>query len=736
VTEPTQVTATASVTSDYNGSQISCFGANDGEATAVGTGGTGAYSFIWNTNPVQNTAIATGLSAGSYAVTVSDANNCQAIASVTVVEPTAVSVIAVIDTFNSGSQISCYGASDAQATATANGGTGTYSFVWSTLPAQNSAIATGLGAGTYTVTATDVNGCFATATVTVTEPDSVSLEIAVDTLSTGTQISCNGAFDGTATAIATGGTGAFSYEWSNGQSSATATGLGAGTYTVTVTDVNGCSEIATVTITEPAAITLTLTAANFSGYGVSCNGASDGQISSTVTGGTEPYSFVWSNGRVTADITGLTAGTYTLTLSDANACTEVASVTLLEPDVLNSTVSFNNTVSCNGLSDGSVFVTATGGMGVYQYFWSNGETTSIVTGLPAGTYNVTVIDLNGCTSVNSNILMSEPDVLTVTGSAQQPSCQLPNGSIDITVNGGTSPYNFIWSNGVTTEDLTGVDSGVYTVTITDNRGCEAIYTDTLIQNNLPLTITGEVQSSICYVENTGSISVNATDGQAPYSFVWSNGQSGASIDQLAEGTYFVTATDASGCTATSFFNLQILEDEMSLTLSSPLFGNGFNISTHAALDGVVNSNAQGGVPAYSYSWSNGAQTADLSNVGAGTYSLTVTDANGCSANASITLTEPEPGLPEMPEGISPNNDGKNDVFVIRNVEFYPENQIFIYNRWGEELISFEGYNNTSVSWNGQNRRGEALPEGTYFVIAIIKVNGEDLLLKGHVDIRR
>jgi gliding motility-associated-like protein len=127
---------------------------------------------------------------------------------------------------------------------------------------------------------------------------------------------------------------------------------------------------------------------------------------------------------------------------------------------------------------------------------------------------------------------------------------------------------------------------------------------------------------------------------------------------------------------------------------------------------------------------------NLGSLAAGFYVLVVSDSNGCAVNASIWLNEPAPGLPEMPEGISPNDDGKNDVFVIRNIEFYPDNKVYIYNRWGEQLLSFSAYDNTSVRWRGENSNGDNLPEGTYYVVAIISVNGDDLVLKGHVDIRR
>ena len=732
ITEPSAVSISIAIDTFPTGTQISCFGANDGAATAFANGGTGAFTYLWSNG--QSTASASGLSAGIYSVTASDVNGCTLSSAVTISQPTLLSVTVAIDTFSLGSQISCNGSSDAEATATASGGTPVYSYQWSN--GQNSATATGLAAGSYSLTASDANGCTATAAITITEPSALTLTVDVDTLNSGTQISCNGASDATISAIVSGGTGTYSYIWSNGQTSALISGLSAGVYAVTVLDANNCSETASVTVTQPSQITISTASLSYSGFGVSCNGVSDGQINSSVSGGTAPYTYLWSNGQTTSGISGLAAGSYSLTLSDANGCSAVVSAILTQPDTLLSTVTINNTVSCSGLSDGAVFLTVSGGMGTYQYAWSNGASTGSVSGLSAGVYTVTVSDLNGCSFVHNSVIMSEPAILIIDGRGQDPSCQLPNGSVNVTVSGGTAPYGYLWSNAETTEDISGLNSGIYSLTVTDTRGCEIIFIDTIVQNNIPIAISGAITSSICYQENTGSIVVSASDGIAPYSYIWTNGESGNYIDELAEGSYSVTATDASGCTASASFEVQILEDTLSLSLSSPIYANGFNVSTHAAFDGFINSSIQGGVGPYSYSWSNAATTVNLGNLSAGFYTLVVVDSNGCSVNASIWLNQPGPGLPEMPEGISPNDDGKNDVFVIRNIEFYPDNDIYIYNRWGEELLNLKAYDNSSVRWRGENKDGDNLPEGTYYVVAIINVNGADLVLKGHVDIRR
>ena len=246
-------------------------------------------------------------------------------------------------------------------------------------------------------------------------------------------------------------------------------------------------------------------------------------------------------------------------------------------------------------------------------------------------------------------------------------------------------------------------------------------------------MTSQVQASDCYAQNTGRITVSPDNGQAPYSYNWSNGMNADSLTGLAEGSYFVTVTDANGCSTSDFFNLQILEDSLTMGINSPLFNNGFHTSTAISNDGAIQITVDGGMPGYSYLWSNGSTTQDLSGLSAGLYTVLVSDANGCVVLDSILLTEPTAGLPEMPEGISPNNDGLNEKFVIRNLEFYPENILAIYNRWGEELIRFEGYNNL---WAGENNKGQELPEGTYFAVLVVKINGEEIVLKGHVDIRR
>ncbi len=334
VTEPVALSVTAAVTSDYNGQDVSCAGATDGEVTATPADGTGIYSYVWYddaalTSPIgQTNYIASGLGAGTYWVEVTDQNGCTASTSVTITEPVVLSVaVAVSSNFN-GADISCAGAFDGELTATPADGTGPYNYIWYSNAAltisigQNTATAVNLGAGTYWVRVIDANGCEIVGSATLTDPPALTLGITVDSDFNGSDISCNGATDGQVTANAGGGTGVYSYVWYDdaalsspiGQTTATATGLGAGSYWVEVTDVNGCTISASVTLTEPAVVAVTAAvSSNYNGSDISCFGVADGEATASPTGGTGSYLYAWYDdaallspiGQTTVTATGL-----------------------------------------------------------------------------------------------------------------------------------------------------------------------------------------------------------------------------------------------------------------------------------------------------------------------------------------------------------------------------------------------------------------------------------------------
>jgi hypothetical protein len=288
-----------------------------------------------------------------------------------------------------------------------------------------------------------------------------------------TNNSCFGESDGVATASATGGVAPYAYLWSNGATTATISELLAGTYNVTATDAEGATATASVTISQPA---LALAASIDGTTDVWCFGASTGMIDLGVSGGTAPYSYAWSNLETTEDISGLAAGTYTVTVTDANGCTATASATVSEPaSAIAAVINSTTNVSCFGESSGMIDLSVSGGTAPYTFAWDNGATTEDLAGLQAGSYNVTVTDANGCRRTASAIIREPSDLpFAALNSETDVSCfGGSDGAIDVSAGGGTAPYTFVWDNGATTEDLSGIEAGSYNVMVTDANGCTA-----------------------------------------------------------------------------------------------------------------------------------------------------------------------------------------------------------------------------------------------------------------------
>jgi hypothetical protein len=281
-----------------------------------------------------------------------------------------------------------------------------------------------------------------------------------------------GGSDGDATVTAFGGTPNFTYNWSDGQATAQATGLAAGTYTVTVTGSDSCAALISTTITEPGTA---VTIDSLSVTDVSCNGAADGTGSVYASGGTGNLTYSWSDGQSSNNATGLSGGGYNITVTDANGCTASDSIVVIEAGAFSTSVASTN-ISCNGANDGSIDLTVTGGTAPYTFLWSTGTTTEDVSGLAfapsTAPYMVTITDANGCASINGSDIQ-EPLVLSVsTGSITDPtSIGGTDGAVDMTVAGGTAPYTYLWNTGATTEDLTNIGAGSYTLAVTDANGC-------------------------------------------------------------------------------------------------------------------------------------------------------------------------------------------------------------------------------------------------------------------------
>ena len=634
ITQP-QAAISASITSQTN---VSCFG-GAGSATVTATGGTGNYTYSWNTTPIQTAATADNLSSGTYTVTVTDANGCSTTATVVISQPAG----ALNASVTSQTSVLCFGGNSASATVTATAGTQPYTYSWNTTPVQTTATATGLSSGTYTVTVTDAGGCSTTASVAITQPQA-TLSASV---SSQIPVSCFGSNNGSATASVNGGTPSYTYSWNTTptQTTATATGLSAGTYTVSITDANGCSTTASATINQPQAA---LSASVSSQIPVSCFGSNNGSATVSVNGGTPSYTYSWNTNpaQTTATATGLSAGTYTVTVTDTNGCSTTASVNINQPQAaLNASVSSQIPVSCFGSNNGSATVSVNGGTPSYTYSWNTtpAQTTATATGLSAGTYTVTITDANGC-STTATVTINQPQAaLSASVSSQIPvSCfGSNNGSATVSVNGGTPSYTYSWNTtpAQTTATATGLTAGTYTVTVTDTNGCSTTASVTINQPQAALSASVSSQIRVsCFGNNNGSATVSVNGGTPSYTYSWNTtpAQTTATATGLSAGTYTVTVTDTNGCSTVA-----------SVTINQPQAALSASVSSHVNVtcfggNGSATVTANGGTPSYTYSWNTQPVQTTVTATGltAGTYTVTVTDTNGCSTVASVTISQP------------------------------------------------------------------------------------------------
>jgi hypothetical protein len=605
--------------------------------------------------------------AGTYNLTVTGSNGCSSTASATVDQDNAApgATLAVPGTLN------CNVAA-VSITASSNGPAALLTHEW-TLP-DNSTVSTAeipmLSAdapGTYSVLITNTqNGCTSTATATVVQNPAVSANIA-----SATNILCFGDETGSVDATAGGGNGSYTYLWSNDAVTPAITGLGAGTYTVTITDGEQCSATATATLTEPTAIV-----PNTTSTPESTNGAEDGTASASPTGGTGPYTYLWSNDETTASIENLIPGLYTVTITDANNCTAVSSVEVL-PGSCGISLGFSVVPpTCNSASDASITVELTGGNGPFMYEWSSMGTDSVETGLSAGNYMVTVTDIFGCV-ISGSVNVSDPASITLSLSNQvNTMCSNEtNGSATVSAMGGTGSFMIAWDNGQTGPTATNLAPGTYTATATDGNGCTAqlpvaiaavdmqapvIATDPI---TAPLGNTGNVTLSV------QSLGLNVTDncGVGSVTFVPST----FNCAQLGPHDVVVTAIDGAGNQTVETVVVTIVDD-LAPNLDCPAnvvrcFGD--NIVEYPAPVAMDNCLGIGG----SFAMPSGLPSGSTFPDGITTNTFSYTDANGNTGSCSFEVTILSPlvvSLGAIVDDIDNQNIGSIDINVSGSLAPY------------------------------------------------------------------
>lgn len=518
---------------------VSCFGGNNGSATASATGGTAPYTFTWQPGNLSG-ATQNALSAGTYTVYVTHSGNCIDSATVTITQPSS-AVNASIASFNN---TSCT-ANTGSATVSVSGGTSPYTYSWS--PSGGNAVtANNLGVGTYIVTVTDNNGCQDTATINIS-----TINGPVISNPQQNNVTCFGLSDGNASITVSGGTTPYTYSWSpSGGNAATASGLAAGSYTVTVTDNAGCSASQTFIITQPNELIATIASITPADCGLS-----NGAASITVSGGTGTYTYSWSpSGGNTASASGLAAGPYLVTVTDQNGCQDTVNVIITTTGGPTINVVTQNNVSCNGGNNGSITVSASGTTPPYTYSWSpTGGNTATASNLSAGNYTVTVTDSIGCVSFQT-FTITQPQPISANANTTAATCGASDGAISINATGGTAPYTYQWNPGnFTGANITNLSGGTYTVLITDVNNCT--YT-----GSVTVPVTGSLNVDITPTSATiiqGDSIQLVANSLSNYTYTWSPA-SGLSCTNCPNPyaspnittVYYVTVADGNGCTGT------------------------------------------------------------------------------------------------------------------------------------------------------------------------------------------
>ncbi len=601
-------------------------GISNGTATVIASGGAGGFSYAW-TPAGGNAATTTGVAAATYTITVHDANACPQSTTVAIGNtggPTAV--------IGASTNILCHGGSNGSATVTTAGGTLPYTFSWSP-SGGTAATASGLSFGAYTATVTDNGGCQATAVANLTEPAALSVTNAkVDA-------SCFGGNNGTASVNVSGGTGTYTYSWApSGGAAFSATGLVAGNYTCNVTDHNGCPDASVVVVGQPAAVSGTIVHTD-----ELCKGAATASATMSPAGGTGAYTFSWTpSGGAAATATGLIAGTYTCTVTDANGCSNPVPVTIAEPVLLSGSTIF--TAATCGNSNGTATAQPTGGTGAYTYSWNPGAaTTATASALLPGTYTCTVTDANNCTVVlNATIPNQAGPVLAVSALANVTCNGACNGSVTVAATGGTGALTYSWfPSGGTAVTAAALCPGIYTCTVTDANGCFSSANANIRQSS-PIVLSIPVSKNVlCNGGNTGSATASASGGTGVLNYSWTPSGGNAPVATgLTPGLYTVTVKDVSGCTLT---------DTITITQPALLTVSAAGIATtcNGKCDGTLICIPAGGVTPYAYSWNTGCTSASCNNACAGTYTIVVTDANNCTVSSTTTVTQPSPVVLSM-----------------------------------------------------------------------------------------
>jgi gliding motility-associated-like protein len=683
--------------------------------TATGTvditvnGGQSPYTFLWSNDATTEDLM--NVAQGDYSVTVTDAlgNTFNGSFPVNSFAPIFVSETVVNVT---GDENNTNGAISINPVL----GNPNYTYLWNT-GATTSSI-NNLGNGEYCVTITSEDGC--------TLEECYTVEVILQPLSfssTTTEALCNGENTGSATIQIIGGTAPYAISFADNITLSSMDGtisrdnLPAGDLGFVITDATNTTIQGSVTITEPAPITVSNLRIT---HDVDASGCT-GEISLELTGGTPGYTVQWNSPNTGRDIIGLCEGNYVPTVRDARGCT-----VSLDPIFVNTFFLEKNVqnVECRGDQNGQITISPNGGAGGYTYAWSDADGQMIsdqasIDGLTAGEYTVTVTETSGNTIVET-IMVGTNSALAATASVETDyrgfgaSCMdATDATALVNASNGNGNLMYTWMDADNNivgdmQRLENVGPGRYTIEVMDQVGC-TVTEEVSITAPSPIEVNAFVTDLSCTGRRDGGITAVASGGTGGLTYRWSNQATTPTINLLVDGSYTLTVTDANGCESTNMYRVSEPAPIQVMVETAPA-ADGCN--------GVATAIVTGGTGPYEYRWNSNAVTSDsiLTDLCPGEYRVAVVDARGCEASPQVAEAEVlDRRFPcmDMRTVISPNGDGQNDNFLINCIELTNDNRLLIFNQWGQQVFETENYDN---EWRGTSMNGEALPEGAYYFI--------------------
>jgi len=722
VASPTQISVSNLMITD-----VSCFGQSTGAIQLALIGGTvtSDYSYVWSnsvgiisgatTNSIQNR------SAGMYTVVITDDNNCSITETYEITEPS----VALGIITNSVNEVLCYGFSTGSIDINVYGGTPNYTYSWQNSNSTSVGFAedlTNVVTGIYTILVTDFNNCSVTETYTIVQPS--------DTLQVNeiiTPVLCFAGSTGIINLTTTGGTSPYTFTWNNSSYLLAVTledliNYPSDSYDLVITDNHGCIYSESYFIPQPTLLTGTSAGTN-----ILCKNDATGAVDFSPQGGVLPYDYLWNNSSTTQDINTLTAGNYSILLTDANFCTITTPITLTEPmDTLGFEYSTID-VTCHGFANGEISLTATGGTPFYFLQWNTGGTVLNINDLTAGYYSFALTDNNGCT-VSDSLEITQPDILLSNYAVTPVTCEgLSDGTIDISPTGGVTPYSFTWYNSdfslsAQVEDLVNFPFDTYQLELRDSFNC---ITEVYILLNEPEELVAIASSvdATCSGSSDATIDVEVSGGNPGYTYVWSNGITNQDAINLPSGEYSVLVTDTKNC-----------QDSLTIVIYEPEpITIQFDVTEVSCVDqfnGEIYSYPAGGTGSFTYNWETGSTEEFVNGLYGGYYALMVTDNLGCQMLDSAFVPTKSQDCIQPPNAFTPNDDLYNDTWHIENINIYPEAEIKIFNRWG---VLVYNQTNPSEEWNAVHN-GQPLPSETYFYTITLSSNNKPV--KGSVTIVR